>query len=310
MAKIIYLIHFFQVCIEDTLPTAICQLCCDRLEEFHSFVLKVEEVQQNIHSMLSSQSYGTANCVSHILGHRKFQSDRIGDVSVKADMDKSANNSEVSRDVPSCSRNFRNDSEITTSNNVAQACVINSSPSCLSHSQEQCFVPTDTETDGVNETDVEYIKVEADPLQIENDDTSSAEDSVHMFSDTITSESPTSKLLYRLLTSDKRCDYSQDASAVSTACDTPSVTVHYRNNKKVADETLIPIDNFRNKCHRNSVLKAVESDVEEVQVSTAAKIQGSIRNSAANSEPGSQRYLCFYVDKHVICNCLLYCTFL
>jgi len=310
VAKRIYLIHFFQVCIEDTLPTAICQLCCDRLEEFHSFVLKVEEVQQNIHSMLSSQSYGTANCVSHILGHRKFQSDQIGDVSVKADMNKSANNSEVSRDVPSCSPNFRNDSKITTSNNVAQACVINISPNCLSQSQEQCFVPTDTETDGINETDVEYIKVEADPLQIENDDTGSAEDSVHMFSGTITSESPTSKLLYRLLTSDKRCDYSQDPSAVSTPCDTPSVTVHYRNNKKVADKTLIPIGNLRNKCNRNSVLKAGESDVEEVQVSTATKIQGSITNTAASSEPGSQRYLCFYVDKHLICNCLFCCTFL
>jgi len=310
MAKRIYLIHFFQVCIEDTLPTAICRLCCDRLEEFHSFVLKVEEVQQNIHSTLSSQSYVTTNCVSHVLGHRKFQSDHIGDVSVKADMNKSVNNSEVSRDIPSCSRNFRNESEITTSNNVAQACVINSSPNCLSQSQEQCFVPTDTETNGINETDVEYIKVEADPLQIENDDTGSTEDSEHMLSDTITYESSTSKLLYRLLTSDKRCDYSQDASTVSTACDTPSETVHYRNNKKVADKTLIPIDNLRNKCHRNSVSKAVESNVEEVQVSTAAKIQGSIRNTAASSEPGNQRYLCFYVDRHLICNCLLYCTFL
>jgi len=302
VAKRIYLTHFFQVCIEDTLPTAICQLCCDRLEEFHSFVLKVEEVQQNIHRMLSSQSYGTSNCVSHILDHRKFQSDQIGDISVKADMNKSVNNLEVSRDVPPCSQNFRNDSEITTSNNVAQACVIKSSPNCLSHLQEQCFVPTDNETNGINETDVEYIKVEADPLQIENDDTGSAEDSVHVFSDTITYESSTSKLLYRLLTGDKRCDYSQDARAVSTACDTPSEIVHYRNNKKVADKTLIPIDNLRNKCHRNSVSKAGESDVEKVQVRTAAKIQGSIRNTAASSEPGSQRYLCFYVDKHLICN--------
>jgi len=310
VAKRIYLIHFFQVCIEDTLPTAICQLCCDRLEEFHSFVLKVEEVQQNIHSMLCSQRYGTANCVSHILDHRKFQSDQIGDISVKADVNKSVNNSEASRDVPSCSQNFRNNSEITTSNNVAQAYVINSSPTCLSHLQEQCFVRTDTETDGINETDVEYIKIEADPLEIENDDTGSAEDSVHMFSDTITCESPTSKLLYRLLTSDKRCDYSQDASAVSTACDTPSETVNYRNNKKVTDKTLIPIDNLRNKCHRNSVSKAVESVVEEVQVSTATKFQGSIKNTAASSEPGSQRYLCFYVDKHLIFNCLLYCTVL
>jgi hypothetical protein len=220
------------------------------------------------------------------------------------------NNSEVSQDVPSCSRNFRNDNENTTSNNVAKACVIKSSPNSFSHLQEQCFVQTDTETDGINETDVEYIKVEADPLQIENYDTGSAEDTVHIFSDTIRCESPRNELLYRLLTSDKRCVYSQDASAVSTACDTPSETVHYRNNKKVADKTLIPIDNLRNKCHRNSVSKAGESDVEEVQVSTATKTQGRIRNTAASSEPGSQRYLCFYVDKHLICNCLLYCTFL
>ena len=308
VAKRIYLINFFQVCTEDTLPTAICQSCCDRLEEFHSFVLKVKEVQQNIHRMLSSQSNGTANCMSHILDHREFQSDQIGDVSVKADMNKSMNNSEVSRDVASCSRNFRNDSEITTSNNVSQACVINSSPNCLSHLQEQCFVPIDTDTDGINETDVEYIKVEADPLQIESDDTGSAEDSVHMFTDTIACESPTSKLLYRLLTSDKRCDYSQDASAVSTACDTPSETVHYRNNKDITDKTLMTIDNLRNKCHRNSVSKAGENVVEEVQVSTAAKFQDSIRNTAASIEPGSQRYLCFYVDKCLMCNFLLYCT--
>jgi hypothetical protein len=310
VAKRIYLIHFFQVCTEDSLPTAICRLCCDRLEEFHSFVLKVEKVQQNIHRVLSSQRYSITNCVSYIFDHRKFQSDQNSDLSVKADMNKSVNNSEVARDVPSCSPNFRNDSEIRTSNNIAQACVIKSSPNCLSHLQEQCFVATDTETGGINETDVEHIKVEADPLEAESDGTGSAEDSVHMFSDSITCESPTSNLLYRLLTSDKRCDYSQDVCTVSTACDTPSETLHYRSNKKVADKTLIPIDNLRNKCHRNSLSKAGESDVEEVQVSTAAKIEGSIRNTAASSEPGRQGYLCFYVDKHLICNCLVYCILL
>jgi hypothetical protein len=220
---------------------------------------------------------------------------------MKADMNKSVNNSEVAQDLPSCSPNFRNDSENRTSNNIAQACVIKSSPNCLSHLQEECCVATDSETGGINETDVEHIKVEADPLEAENYGTGSAEDSVHMFSGSIICESPTSKLLYRLLTSDKRCDYSHDVCTLSTACDTHSETLNYINNKKVADKTLIPIDNLRNKCHRNSVSKTGESDVEEVQVSTATKIEGSIRNTAANSEPGSQGYLCFYVDKHLIC---------
>jgi hypothetical protein len=310
VAKIIYLIYFFQVCIEDTLPTAICQLGCDRLEEFHSFVLKVEEVQQNIHKMLPSQNYGTTNCVSHILDHRKFQSDQIGDLSMKGDMNKSVNNSEVPRDAHSCAPNFRNGCEIKAFKNLAQTRVINSSHNCLSHLQEQCFVATDTETEGINETDVEYIKVEADPLEIESDDISSAEESVHVFSDTIPCDSPTSKLLYRLLTSDKRCNYSTHASTVSTACDTPSETLHYRSNNKVADKTLIPIDNLRNKCHNNSVSKEGESDIEEVQVSTAAKIQGGIKNTAASSEIGSQRYLCCYVDKHLIHKYLVCCTLL
>ena len=260
--------------------------------------------------MLSSQSYGTTNCLSHILDHRKFQNDRIGDLSVKAGMNKSVNNSEVAQDVPSHVPYLKNDSENTASKNVAQACVINNSPNCLSHLQEQSFVTTDTETDDINESDVEYIKVEADPLEIENDDTGPADDSVQVCSDSVKCESPPSKLLYRLLTSDKRCDYSKDASTVSAACDTPSETLHYRNNKKVADKSLIPVDNLRNKCPRNSVSKAGESDVEEVQATTATQIQGSIRNTAASSEPGSQRYLFFYVDKHLICNCLVCCTLL
>lgn len=302
VAKRIYLTHFFQVCIEDTLPTAICQLCCDRLEEFHSFVLKVEEVQQNIHRMLSSQSYGTSNCVSHILDHRKFQSDQIGDISVKADMNKSVNNLEVSRDVPPCSQNFRNDSEITTSNNVAQACVIKSSPNCLSHLQEQCFVPTDNETNGINETDVEYIKVEADPLQIENDDTSSAIDTVQTFSDSMKYEPLTSELVSDT-SSHTKCEYTSQANVVSTANDTPNQTIQYRNNEKPADRTILPTDNLRIKCNETSVSKQRENDTEEIQDSIAAKFQGGTRNTAASSELGSQRYV-FVVD---IMHKLLFC---
>jgi hypothetical protein len=291
VAKRIYLIYFFQVCIEDNLPTAICHLCCDQLEEFHVFVLKVEEVQQNIHKMLSSQHYGNKKCVSRILADRNVQSDQICDVPKKNNVNKSVNNLEVSRDAHTCVPDFRSDSEITTFKNVAQMCVINSAPNCLTHLQEQCFVATDTETEGVNETDVEYIKVEADPLEIENDDISSAEDSEQVCSDSVKCESPTSKLLYRLLTSDRRCDYSAHASTVSTTCDSPSQTIQYRNNEKAADKTLIPIDNLRNKSNISSASKEGESDIEEVQVSTAARFQGHTRNTAASSETGSQRYL-------------------
>jgi len=276
----------FQVCVEDNLPTAICQLCCDRLEEFHSFVLEVEEVQQNIHKMLSSQNYNAKKCVSHILADRNFQSDDVCDLSQENDVNNSVNNLEVCQDAGPCVPDLRNDSELTS---PSETRVMDSSRNQLPHIQDQCFVATATESRSINEIDVEYIKVEADPLDIENDDIGPTEDSVQVGPDNVKCESPTSKLLYRLLTSDKRCNFSTHIRTVSAACNTPSQTVQYRNNETAANKT-IPIDNVRNKHNETFVSKEGESDVEEIQDSTAAQFQSRVTNTAANSEPGSQRY--------------------
>jgi hypothetical protein len=239
--------------------------------------LKVEEVQRDIHKMLSSQNCSNKKSTYQVLPDRNVQSDQIGKLSKEADVNKS---------VP----DLRNDSEIRTSKNPQQTHVINSLCNQLPHLQEQCFVATDTETQSINEIDVEYIKVEADPLQIENDDTGSVEDSVHVCSDRVKCESPTNKLLYRLLTSDKRCNFSTHTRTVSTPYDTPGQTLQQRNNEKVADKTLIPIDNFRSKCNESSVANEGESDLEEIQDSASAQFQGDIKNTAASSEPGCQRY--------------------
>ena len=297
MAQIIHSI-FFQVCAEDNLPTAICQLCCDRLEEFHSYVLEVEEVQQNIHKMLSSQNYNAKKCVSHILTNRNFQSDDIGDLSKENDVNNSVNNLEVCQDAGPCVPDLRNDIELTSSSETR---VMDSSRNQLPHLQDQCFVATDTESRNINETDVEYIKVEADPLEIENDDTGPAEDSVEVCPDSVKCESPTSKLLYRLLTSDKRCNFSTHIRTVSTACNTPSQTVQYRNNETAANKTILPIDNLRNKYNETSVSKEGESDVEEIQDSTAAQFQSRVTNTAASIEPGSQRYVFVVMWIKILC---------
>jgi len=283
--------NFFQVCIEDTLPTAICQLCCDRLEEFHSFVLKVEEVQQNIHEMVCSQSCCTTNHVSRFLAHRDVQSDQIGDPSKEADVNKSMNKSQLPHDADFYVPGLRNDSEIKTQKNPSQTHVTDSSYNHLSDLQEQCFAAPDTQSENINQVNVEYIKVEADPLQIENDDTSSVIDTVQAFSDSIKYEPPTSELVSDLFSSHTECEYTTRANVVSTSSDTPSLIVQYRNNEKAADRTILPIDNLRIKCNKTSVSKQRESDVEEVQDSIAAKFQGGTRNTAASSELGSQRYV-------------------
>ena len=296
MAQIIYSI-FFQVCVEDNLPTAICQLCCDRLEEFHSFVLEVEEVQQNIHKM-SSQNYKAKKCVSHVLANRNFESDDVCDLSQENNVNNSVNNLEVCQDVGPCVPDLRNDSELTSSSETR---VMDSSCNQLPHLQDRCFVATDTEARGINEMDVEYIKVEADPLEIENDDTGPAEDSVQVCPDSVKCESPTSKLLYRLLTSDKRCNFSTHIRTVSIACNAPSQTVQHRNNETSANKTILPIDNLRNKCNETSVSKEGESDVEEIQDSTAARFQSRVTNTAASSEPGSQRYVVVVMWVRLLC---------
>ena len=292
---------FFQVCIEDTLPTGICQLCCDRLEEFHSFVLKVEEVQQNIHEMVCSQSCSTTNHVSRFLAHRDVQNDQIGDPSKEADVNEIMNKSEIPQDADFYVLGLRNDREIKIPKNPSQARVRDSSNNHLSHLQEQCVAAPDTQTENINQVNVEYIKVEADPLQIENDDTSSAINVVQVFSDSIKCEPLPSEIVSGLLSSHTKCEYTTQANAVSTASDTPSQTIPYRNNEKAADRTILPIDNLRIKCNKTSVSKQGENDTEEIQDSIATKFQGGTKNTAASSEPGSQRYVFVVMWIKILC---------
>jgi hypothetical protein len=301
VAKRIYLIHFFQVCIEDTLPTAICQLCCHRLEEFNSFALKVEEVQQNIHEMVCSLNCCTTNRVSRILGHRNVQSDQIVDLSKEGDVNKSMNNSEILHYADSHVPVLRNDIEIKTSKNPSQTHVMDNSCHQLSHLQEQCFAAADTESESINQINVEYIKLEADPLQMENDGANSAIDTVQVFADSIKCETLASELVSGLLSSDTKCEYTTQANAVCIASDTPSQILEYRSNTETADKTLIPIGNLRNKCNESSVSKEGESDAEEVQDSIAAKFWGSTRNTAASSEQGSKRYIFVVQRKKTLC---------
>ena len=226
--------------------------------------------------------------MSHILTNRNFQSDDVCDLSQENNVNNGMNNLEVCQDAGPCVPDLRNDSELTSSSETR---VMDSSHNQLPHLQDQCFVATDTESRSINEIDVEYIKVEADPLGIENDDTGPTEDSVQVCPDSVKCESPTSKLLYRLLTSDKRCNFSTHIRTVSTACNTPSQTVQYRNNDTAANKTILPIDNLVNKYNETSVSKEGESDVEEIQDSTAAQFQSNVSNTVASSEPGSQRYV-------------------
>jgi hypothetical protein len=231
--------------------------------------------------------------VSRVLAHRAVQSDQIVDLSKEADVNKSMNNSEIPRDAASHVPGLRNYNEIKTSKNPSQTHVMDSSHHQLSHLHEQCFAATGTESESISHINVEYIKVEADPLQIENDGGNSGIDSVQVCADSIKCEPLGSELVSDLLSSDTKWECTTQASTVSAASDTPSQIHEYRSNKETADKALIAIDNLRNKCSKSSVSKEGESDAEDVQDSIAAKFQGHTRNTAASSETGSQRYLLF-----------------
>jgi len=240
--------------------------------------------------------------VSRFLAHRDVQNDQIGDPSKEADVNKSMNRSEIPQNADFYVPGLRNDSEIKTPKNPTQTHVTDSSYNHMSHLQEQCCAALDTQSENINQVNVEYIKVEADPLQIENDDTSSAIDTVQTFSDSMKYEPLTSELVSDT-SSHTKCEYTSQANVVSTANDTPNQTIQYRNNEKPADRTILPTDNLRIKCNETSVSKQRENDTEEIQDSIAAKFQGGTRNTAASSELGSQRYV-FVVD---IMHKLLFC---
>jgi hypothetical protein len=244
-----------------------------------------------------------------ILAHRDVQSDHIGDLSEKADVNKRMNNPGIPPDADSYVPGLRNHSEIQTSKNLPQTYVMDSSY----NQQEQCFAATDTEPQSVNQINIEYIKVEADPLQIENY-TSSAVNTVQVFSDSIKCETIAKELVSDQLSSHTKCDYSTHVNTVSSAHDTATQITQYTNNKDTANKTLTPTDNFTNKCNEISASEEGESNTEEVQDSTTAQFQGGIRNTAASSEPGSQRYFFVVMLKKtlriIFCSILQFCEHL
>jgi hypothetical protein len=294
--------HLFQVCIEDALPKTICQLCCSRLEEYNWFVEKVEEVQQNIHKMVSSWNYGASELtVSNIQPHcRGIQSYQIGNLLFKKeDFIKSVNNSEIPKDAHPIVHDLKINNEMKTSKNPPETFDSNNSRN-LSHLQEQCFVAADMKSESicVRECNVECIKVEEDPLQIENDNINSDVDTVQAFSYSINCESLPSELVSIQLPSNTRCDVSADTSSTVSASDTPSQSTEYGKNKKPATKTLEPVNNLRKKCNENCLLDERERDTEDVQGIASTKFQNGRRNVAQNNElesygEESQRYLLY-----------------
>jgi hypothetical protein len=289
--------YLFQVCIEDALPKTICQLCCSRLEEYNWFVEKVEEVQQNIHKMVSSWNYGASELsVSNIQPHcRRIQSDQIGNLSKKEDFIKSVNNSEFPKDADPVVHDLKISNEMKTSKNPSETFVSNNSCNS-SHLQEQCFVAADMKSESicVSEYNVEYIKVEADPLQIENGNINSDVDTMQAFSYNTNCESLPSELVSLQLVSDTRCDVSADTSTTVSASDTPSQSIENWKNKKPATLTLEPINNLRKKCDENCMLDEREGDTGIA----STKFQNGRRNVALNNESEnhgeeSQRYLLY-----------------
>jgi hypothetical protein len=293
--------HLFQVCIEDALPKTICQLCCSRLEEYNWFVEKVEEVQQNIHKMVSSWNYDASELtVSNIQPHcRGIQSDQIGNLSKKEDFIKTVNNSEIPKDVHPIVHDRKTNNEMRTSKNPSETFDCNNSPN-LSHLQEQCFVAADMKLESicVSEYNVECIKVEEDPLQIENDNINSDVDTVQAFSCSINCESLPSELVSNQLPSDTRCNVSADISSTVSASDTPSQSTEYVKNKKPATKTLEPINNLRKKCNENCMLDEREGDTEDVQGIASTNLQNGRRivalyNESESHGEESQRYLLY-----------------
>jgi hypothetical protein len=285
--------HLFQVCVEDTLPKTICQLCCCRLEEYHSFVLKVEDVQRNIHKMVSSWNYGASNIiVSSIQPHyRRIPSDQIGDLSRKYD----SNSSEFSKGVQSDGPDPNINNDIKTCKTPSHTFVFHNSHNVLSHLHEQCFVATDAESEStsVNELNVECIKVEEDPLQIENDDINSDTETVQAFSGSINCESVPSELVSAQLSSDTNCDLSGDGSIVS-ASDSSSQTMKYRTKNRKDSS------NLGKKYDVSSVSKYMEGDAKEELDSASTKFQSGVRNVTLSNESDnhgkeSQRYISFYM---------------
>jgi hypothetical protein len=250
--------------------------------------------------MVSSWNYGASELtVSNIQPHcRGIQRDQIGNLSKKEDFIKSVNNSEIPKDAHPIVYDLKIKNEMKTSKSPSET--LDSNNSCnFSHLREQCFVAADMKSESicVSEYNVESIKVEEDPLQIENDNINSDVDTAQAFSYSINCESLPSELVSIQLPIDTGCDVSADTSNIVSASDTSQCT-EYGKNRKPATKTLEPINNLRKKCNENCMLDEREGDTEDVQGITSTKFQNGRRNVALNNEmeshgEESQRYLLY-----------------
>jgi hypothetical protein len=130
---------------------------------------------------------------------------------------------------------------------------------------------------------VDCIKVEEDPLQIENDDTKSDMNTLQALSDSISCDTLPSGLVSVQLSGEKNCDFLGDTSDVSSS-DSPCQTVQCRKGKKATAKPLVAINSFRKKCGESSLSEEREGDADGIQDSTSTKFLSSVINVARNSE--------------------------
>ncbi|XP_021931003.1 zinc finger protein 154-like isoform X2 [Zootermopsis nevadensis] len=262
----------FSVCVEDNLPKAICQLCCCRLEEYHSFVLDVEEVQQNIHKMVSALNHDANNIA---VSHTEPRYEKV------PSLNKSVNNSGPSKDIQSDVPDLIINSDVKTCKNPSDMFESFSSHVVLSDVHDKCFVAPDTKSEGIF-FDVDSIKVEEGPLQTVNyicPDVNTAQE----ISKIAHCDSLSSGLVSVQMPSDKNCDFLADTSNIS-ASDSLSRTVQCRKTKKTTAKTVVADNNLIKKCEHS--VSEGEGDAEEVEVTTPTKFQNSVRNVALNSGSG------------------------
>jgi hypothetical protein len=159
---------------------------------------------------------------------------------------------------------------------------------------------------------VDCIKVEEDPLQIENDDTKSDMNTLQALSDSISCDILPSGLVSVQLSGEKNCDFLGDMSDVSSS-DSPCQTVQCRKSKKATAKPLVAINSLRKKCGKSSLSEEREGDADGIQDSTTTKFQNSIINVARNSElddhgKEGERYISCCMEGEVIRNCVVQFT--
>jgi hypothetical protein len=253
--------------------------------------------------MVSAQNYGASNIVvpdtqPH---YRNIPSDQTGGLSKEDYLNKSVNDSELPKNVQSDVPDLRINSDIKTCKNPSEMFTFYNSHVILSDLHDESFAEPDTKSESIS-VNVDCIKVEEDPLQIENGDISSDMNTAQAFSDSVNCDSLPSEMVSVQLSSDKNCVFLADTSNVP-AGDSPSQIIQCRKSKEATAKTLVAVNNLRKKCSESSVSEERESDAKEVQDSTSTEFQSAVRNVAPNSESGNhgregERYISCCIGKN------------